>query len=52
MYDEGDHNYVFHIDREIDGKITVGEIKEKEVAKAEYAAAKKRDESAGYIGTK
>lgn len=37
--------------REIDGKIVLGEIKEKEVAKKQYEDAKMRGESAGYIGT-
>lgn len=38
--------------REIDGKIIIGENKEKEVAKKRYEAAKRRGESVGYIGTR
>ena len=38
--------------REVDGKIIIGEIKEKEIARQQYDAARRRGESAGYIGTK
>ena len=38
--------------RDVDGKIIVGEIKEKKAAREQYEAAKQRGESAGYIGTK
>ena len=41
-----------YISSEVDSKIIVGEIKEKEVAREQYEAARKRGESAGYIGTK
>ena len=38
--------------REIDGKIILGEIKEKQAAKKQYQEAQQRGESAGYIGTR
>lgn len=43
--------FITNLTLEIDGKVIVGEIKEKEVAKQQYEAAKQRGESAGYIGT-
>ncbi|XP_060571367.1 inter-alpha-trypsin inhibitor heavy chain H3-like [Ruditapes philippinarum] len=44
--------FITNMTLEIDGKIIVGEIKEKETAKKQYQAAQQRGESAGYIGTR
>ncbi|XP_052285605.1 inter-alpha-trypsin inhibitor heavy chain H3-like isoform X2 [Dreissena polymorpha] len=44
--------FITNLTLEIDGRIVVGQIKEKEVAKQEYEQAKAQGQSAGYIGTK
>ncbi len=40
---------VFSFCREIDGKLIVGEVKEKEKAKIAYDAAKRKGLSAGHV---
>lgn len=44
--------FITNLTLEIDGKVIIGEIKEKEVARKQYEAAQQRGESAGYIGTR
>uniref|UniRef100_A0A914W6T1 Inter-alpha-trypsin inhibitor heavy chain H3 n=1 Tax=Plectus sambesii TaxID=2011161 RepID=A0A914W6T1_9BILA len=41
--------FITYFEMEIDGKVIVGDVKEKQLAKADYDAAKNRGETAGHV---